>query len=88
MLFGDKLKAETCQFTDARRWKASGTELSVYTNLQVCTQLYVEHNSTQAADYLCEKHLRCEVYTNSRKRAKRTSGECLKRAISIYFMLV
>jgi len=88
MSFGDKLKAETCQFTEARWWKASGTELSVYTKLQVCTQLYVEHNSTQAADYLCEKHLRCEVYTNSRKRAKRTSGECLKRAISIYCMPV
>jgi len=88
MSFGDKLKTETCQFTDALWWKASGTELSVYTNLQVCTQLYVEHNSTQAADYLCEKHLRCKVYTNSIKRAKRTSGECLKRAISIYCMPV
>jgi hypothetical protein len=88
MSFGDKLKTETCQFKDAQRWKASGTELSVYTNLQVCTQLYVEHNSAQTADYLCEKHLRCEVYTNSRKRAKHTSGECLKRAIRIYFMPV
>jgi hypothetical protein len=88
MSFEDKLKAQTCQFTDARGWKASGTELSVYTNLQVCTLLYVEHNSTQAADYLCEKHLCCEVYTNSRKRAKRMSGECLKRAISICFMPV
>jgi len=88
MWFGDKLKAETCPFTDAQRWKASRTELSTYTNLLVCTRLYVEHNSTQAADYLCEKHLRCEVYTNSRERAKRKSGECLERAISIYFMPV
>jgi len=86
MSFEDKLKVQTCQFTDSRRWKPSGTELSVYTTLQVCTQLYVEHNSTQEADYLCEKRLRCEVYTNSRRRAKRTSGERLKRAISICFM--
>jgi hypothetical protein len=58
MSFGDKLQAETCQFIDARLRKASGTEHSVYSNLQVCTQLYVEHNSTQEADYLCGKHLR------------------------------
>jgi hypothetical protein len=88
MSLEDKLNPETCQFTGARLWNACRTELTIYINLQACTQLYVRHNSTHEADYLCEKHLHLEVYTNSRDRGKRTSGECFKRAISICFMSV